>query len=228
MFTCDEWLNYKLAKSVVGKEVAKLVLEDREFWLKCQHVVKLSEPLVRVLRLTDGDKKPSMGYLYEAIDKAKETIKSNLKNRLSFYMPVLRVIDARWDKQLSSPLHSAGCFLNPRIFFKPSFKKQKEVTRGLLSTTTALVPDDYMQDLISSQLEEYKQATSDFGMPIAVRQHEKLNMVAWWEKFGNNCPNLQKFAIRVLSQCTSATRCERNWSVFEFIHSKKRNRLEHK
>ncbi|KAK2974037.1 hypothetical protein RJ640_006229 [Escallonia rubra] len=98
----------------------------------------------------------------------------------------------------------------------PSFKKQKEVTRGLLSTITALVPDDYMQDLISSQLEEYKQAIGDFGMPIAVRQREKLN------------PDLQKFAIRVLSQCTSATGYERNWSVFEFIHSKKRNRLEHK
>ncbi|KAK3041213.1 hypothetical protein RJ639_028473 [Escallonia herrerae] len=157
-----------------------------------------------------------MGYLYEAIDKAKETIKSNLKNRLSFYMPVLRVIDARWDKQLPSPLHSAGCFLNPGIFFKPSFKNKKEVTRGLLSTITALVPDDYMQDLISSQLEEYKQATGDFGMPIAVRQ------LAWWEQFGNNCPDLQKFAICVLSECTSATGCERNWSVFEFIHSKKR------
>ncbi|KAK3012313.1 hypothetical protein RJ639_012613 [Escallonia herrerae] len=117
MFTCDKWLNSKLAKSVVGKEVAKLVLEDRDFWLQCQHVVKISEPLVRVLRLTVGDEKPSMRYLYEAIDKAKETIKSNLKKRLSLYMSVLRVIDARWDKQLSSPLHSAGCF------FKPSFKK---------------------------------------------------------------------------------------------------------
>ncbi|KAK3025055.1 hypothetical protein RJ639_044806 [Escallonia herrerae] len=76
------------------------------------------------------------------------------------------MIDARWDKQLSSPLYSAGYFLNHGIFFKPSFKKQKEVARGLLSTIIALVPDDYMQDLISSQLEEYKQATCDSGMLI--------------------------------------------------------------
>ncbi|KAK3004106.1 hypothetical protein RJ639_018243, partial [Escallonia herrerae] len=54
---------------------SKLVLEDRNFWLQCQHVVKFYEPLVRVLRLTDGDKKPSMGYLYEANDKANETFK---------------------------------------------------------------------------------------------------------------------------------------------------------
>ncbi|KAK2970928.1 hypothetical protein RJ640_021181 [Escallonia rubra] len=37
-------------------------------------------------------------------------------------------------------------FLILEFFFKPSFKKQKEVIRGLLSTITALVPDDYMQD----------------------------------------------------------------------------------
>jgi hypothetical protein len=33
----------------------------------------ISEPLVKVLRLVDGDK-PTMGYLYEAMDRAKEAI----------------------------------------------------------------------------------------------------------------------------------------------------------
>jgi hypothetical protein len=50
----------------------------------------------------------------------------------------------------------------------------------------------------------------------------------WWESFGSHCPQLQKFAIRVLSQTCSASGCERNWSVFERIHTKKRNRLEQK
>jgi len=50
----------------------------------------------------------------------------------------------------------------------------------------------------------------------------------WWEAFGSHCPELQKFAIRILSQTCSATRCERNWSVFERIHTKKRNRLDQK
>ncbi|KAL4620036.1 hypothetical protein ACB092_06G125300 [Castanea dentata] len=218
MFTCDQWVESRYARDVMGKEVAALVLEDKEFWLQCQQIVKISEPLVRVLRLVDGDEKPSMGYLYEAMDKAKENIKARLKNKISAYIPFTSVIDARWDKQLHSPLHAAGCYLNPGIFFKPSFKKQKEITKGLLSTITSL----------SSQIEAYKKALGDFGMPMAIRQHEKLNPVAWWEQFGNDTPELQKFAIRVLSQCCSATGCERAWSTFEFIHSKRRNRLEHK
>lgn len=49
----------------------------------------------------------------------------------------------------------------------------------------------------------------------------------WWESFGCGTPDLKKLAIRILSQTCSASGCERNWSVFEHIHSKKRNRLEH-
>uniref|UniRef100_A0A7N2MM08 BED-type domain-containing protein n=1 Tax=Quercus lobata TaxID=97700 RepID=A0A7N2MM08_QUELO len=188
--------NYKTA---VGKEISKIVLEDYAFWSQCKHIVKVSEPLVRVLRLVDGDEKPAMG-----------------------------VIDTRWDKQLHSPLHAAGCFLNPAIYFRPSFKRQNEVQRGLLSTLMRLVPDPDIQDKISSQLDEYKKSIGDFGTSLAIRQRERLNPVSWWEQFGLGAPDLQSFAIRVLSQCCSATGCERNWSTFEYVHSKKRNRLEHK
>ncbi|GKU96674.1 hypothetical protein SLEP1_g9886 [Rubroshorea leprosula] len=227
MFTSDAWVGSRYARNSVGKEVCEIVLEDREFWSNCILIVKINEPLVRVLRLVDNEEKPSMGYLYEAIDKAKETIKKNFNNRLSQYMPYIKVIDARWDKQLYSPLHSAGCFLNPGIYFRLGFNKQTAITRGLFNTLTTLIPDEEKQDLISSQLEEYKKATGTFRMSLAIRQREKLNPVAWWDQFGTNTPELQKFAIRVLSQCTNATGCERNWSAFDFVHSKKRNRLEH-
>ncbi|XP_050241162.1 uncharacterized protein LOC126690071 [Quercus robur] len=169
-----------------------------------------------------------MGYLYEAMDKAKEEIKRRLKNKGSLYGHYIRVIDARWDKQLHSPLHAAGCFLNLAIYFRSSFKRQNDVQRGLLSTLMRLVPDPNIQDKISSQLDEYKKSIGDFGTSLAIRQRERLNPISWWEQFGLGAPDLQSFAIRVLSQCCSATGCERNWSTFEYVHSKKRNRLEHK
>ncbi|RWR82990.1 hypothetical protein CKAN_01173000 [Cinnamomum micranthum f. kanehirae] len=49
----------------------------------------------------------------------------------------------------------------------------------------------------------------------------------WWDRFGNGTLELKKWAIRILSQCISASGCERNWSIFKHIHSPKRNRLEH-
>ncbi|CAN0859404.1 hypothetical protein LINGRAHAP2_LOCUS7654 [Linum grandiflorum] len=47
----------------------------------------------------------------------------------------------------------------------------------------------------------------------------------WWSSFGDDVLELQRFAIRILSLTCSASGCERNWSVFERVHSKKRNRL---
>ena len=175
MFTSNKWLELSHVKSNAGKAIAAIVLQDTEFWSQCQHIVLVSEPLVRVLRLCDSEERPSMGYLFEAMDKAKETIIARMKKKVSLYGPYIRVIDARWDKQFHSPLHAAGCFLNPAIFFRPDFTRQKDVTKGLLTTVTRLVFETDVQDKISGQIEEYKKSTGDFGMSLAIRQREKLN-----------------------------------------------------
>lgn len=56
--------------------------------------------------------------------------------------------------------------------------------------------------------------------------HNCLLLVAWWDNFGNGTIELQRLAIRVLSQCCSATGCERNWDTFKDLHSRKLSRLE--
>ena len=173
MFTCDKWLSCPHAKTAVGKEISKIVLEDYSFWSQCKNIVKVSEPLVRVLRLVDGDEKLAMEYLFEAMDKAKEEIKRRLKNRVSLYGHYIRVIDPRWDKQLHSLLHAAGCFLNLAIYFRPSFKRQNEVQRGLLSTLMRLIPNLDIQDKASSRLDEYKKSMGDFGKSLAIHRGER-------------------------------------------------------
>ena len=45
--------------------------------------------------------------------------------------------------------------------------------------------------------------------------------------YGSCAPELQSIAIKVLSQTTSASNCERNWSTFSYIHTKTRNRLKY-
>lgn len=52
-----------------------------------------------------------------------------------------------------------------------------------------------------------------------------LPTYGWWMAFGTHIPQLQKFAVLVLSQVPSASFCERNWPTYDFIHTKKRNRL---
>ncbi|KAM0867109.1 hypothetical protein ACQ4PT_042212 [Festuca glaucescens] len=48
---------------------------------------------------------------------------------------------------------------------------------------------------------------------------------SWWMLYGGGAPDLQRMAVRILSLTSSSSGCERNWSTFESIHTKKRNRL---
>ncbi|GJZ86138.1 hypothetical protein Tco_0657748 [Tanacetum coccineum] len=73
----------------------------------------------------------------------------------------------------------------------------------------------------------FRDSKGNFGRISAVQGRTKHRPDEWWRMFGGDCPILQNFAIRILSQTASSSGCERNWSVFERIHTKRRNRLEH-
>ena len=43
--------------------------------------------------------------------------------------------------------------------------------------------------------------------------------------YGNCAPSLSAIVVRILSQTSSSSACEKNWSTFALIHTKQRNRL---
>ncbi|MQL93475.1 hypothetical protein Taro_026120 [Colocasia esculenta] len=67
------------------------------------------EPLVRVSKVVDGERRYEMGYLYEAIDRAKELIQMN--NKMA-YAKWWEIIDRRWEHTLHHDLHATGHFFN--------------------------------------------------------------------------------------------------------------------
>ncbi|KAI3730392.1 hypothetical protein L1987_61562 [Smallanthus sonchifolius] len=228
MIVSDEWKNSKWAKEVGGKKVESTFLQER-FWRNIVYALKLTGPLVKVLRIVDGDKKPAMGYIYEAMTRAKDAIAASFLNRKDEYKKAFEIIDKRWECQLHRPLHAAGFFLNPEFYYDNIEKaKSGPVMRGMIACIGRLVADIKTQDIISSQLDLYQEAGGLFGDPMAIRQRKTRSPADWWDSFGCDTPELQKFAIRILSLTCSATGCERNWSVFQQLHTKRRNRLAQK
>ena len=58
-----------------------------------------------------------------------------------------------------------------------------------------------------------------------MRDKTKLIPLNWLNFHGGEIPNIQKLAVKILSQVASSSSAERNWSTYGFIHSVKRNRL---
>lgn len=48
---------------------------------------------------------------------------------------------------------------------------------------------------------------------------------AWWQQHGINCLELQRIAVRILSQTCSSFGCEHNWSTYDQVYSQRRSRL---
>ncbi|KAJ1422762.1 Ribonuclease H-like superfamily [Sesbania bispinosa] len=227
MFVSEEWNENKLAKEAKGKEATKTVLMP-SFWKNVVFILKVMAPLVKVLRLVDSEKKPAMGYIYEAMDKAKETIMKSFKNE-SKYKDVFAITDKRWDIQLHRPLHAAGHFLNPEFFYaNPQMEFNGEIIKGLYDCINKLLGDLEMEKIVHKELAHYKAGSGMFGSTIAIAMRGEVAPAQWWRMYGSDTPYLQQLAIRILSLTCSASGCERNWSVFEQVHTKRRNRLEHK
>ncbi|XP_057787070.1 uncharacterized protein LOC131004405 [Salvia miltiorrhiza] len=225
MVTSEEWIASKWQKDAGGRKMTSIILQDT-FWRNVLYALKLVGPLVKVLRMVDGDKKPAMGYIYEAMDRAKETIAKSFGHKEERYKEAFEIIDKRWDCQLHRPLHAAGYFLNPEIYYdNPEGVSCQEVEKGLYESIQRLVHDEATQDKIMVELDAYKNATGVFGNAMAIRHRKMKSPTDWWSCYGSSSPNLKSFAIKVLSLTCSATGCERNWSVFQHLHTKKRNRL---
>jgi len=87
---------------------------DSLFWEECVIIVRMSEPLVWVLRMVDGDARPSMWYLYETIHYAKEEMLRRFQKREARVKPFINIINNRWDGQLYRNLYATAFWLNPR------------------------------------------------------------------------------------------------------------------
>lgn len=65
------------------------------YWKNVLYACKLTRPLVEVLRMINGDEKPPIGYIYEALDRAKEIIASSFGHKEEYYEMPFKYIDRR-------------------------------------------------------------------------------------------------------------------------------------
>ncbi|XP_028793556.1 uncharacterized protein LOC114749230 [Neltuma alba] len=143
MFASDDWTSSTFASKSEGKQVVDMVFGDSRFWSSIKYCLKCVSPLVKVLRLVDGDSKPAMPYIYEAMDRAKEEIADNFEKKES------------------------------RFHYDEKFNADQEVYFGLYETIERMIPDRKTRFLVDQQLEAFKSAKGLFGRSMAIDTRNK-------------------------------------------------------
>lgn len=224
MFSHTDWLSSTYSRRQEAQSIKSLLYLDR-FWKSAHEVVSISEPLVKVLRMVDGDM-PAMGYIYEGIERSKLAIKGYYKANEEKYIEIWDIIDRRWNMLLHSPLPAAAAFLNPSIFYSPNFKIDLRMRNGFQEAMMKMVVEDRNKMEITKEHPIYINAQGALGTEFAVMGRTLNAPGDWWAGYGYEIPTLQRAAIRILSQPCSSHWLRWNWTTFDNIHSKRYTRLE--
>ncbi|KAL8146276.1 hypothetical protein AgCh_004137 [Apium graveolens] len=173
-----------------------------------------------------------MSDIIEAMELAKNTIRDSFENNASLCKYVINIIEKRWDTQMGVQLYAAGLFLNPGKFFdiqEKDYRNACKLREDFNDVLEKMVLDVETRNLVSNETEHIRE---NFARQMAIDQRKTTNpwcmSVDWWSAFGGRAPDLALIAKRIVGLCCSSSGCDRNWSTFEFIHTKRRNRLEHK
>ncbi|GAV89253.1 LOW QUALITY PROTEIN: DUF659 domain-containing protein/Dimer_Tnp_hAT domain-containing protein, partial [Cephalotus follicularis] len=212
LVTSKHYRNHKLSRTPKGKSFSSTIL-DNKFWDDCLIAIKVAAPIIRLLRIVDSDEKPSLGYVYEDMFITKMAIKNLFNNK------------KKMDRHLRKNLHVVAYFLNPAFMYDSGRVEKMEIIQSMydLFEKKSICKNG---EAAMSEIKLFRERHGSFGRDIAIKLSNTMQPNEWWRLFRHSAPNLQKVAIRLRSQTSSSSGRECN-SVFERIHTKKRNRLEH-
>ncbi|GJN06963.1 hypothetical protein PR202_ga24747 [Eleusine coracana subsp. coracana] len=232
-------MGYYKDDAQISGSVRDMVLND-QWWRNVDFVLKITTPIHDMIRLADTDT-PCLHLIYEMWDSMIEQVKKDiykfegkqLDEVSDLYSVIHDILIARWTKG-NNPLHCLAHFLNPRYYSKHWLDggagrvpphKDREVSKMRLSYFKKffLIPQEFAE--VKEEYAKFSSCTQEFNNHDSIDDRWTSSPHTWWTNYGQDAPLLMNLAMKLLTQPTSSSCCERNWSTYNFIHSVKRNVL---
>ncbi|MQL71698.1 hypothetical protein Taro_004020 [Colocasia esculenta] len=118
-----------------------------------------------------------MGYLYEAMNRAKELIQMNNKTT---YAKWWEIIDRRWEHTLHHGLHAARHFFNPEYMYRTdgrneNYDNASEVLIGAKNVIKRMLDNEDRVIIACKQMHDYRLQLYHFGTSMAQRAAQILS-----------------------------------------------------
>ena len=169
MVVDPKWDEIPDVKTRKGKDATATMLSV-PFWKSVALCLKVFEPLVRLLRLVDGDVRPAMAFLYGELIKAKKEIKEAFGNVENNYKDVMAIVDKKMKGRLDSSLHVAAYLLNPYYSYRDAaiFDDSSVVEKFMLCCETFFEGDEEKEYLaVNEDFDKFRTKQGSFGKKMA-------------------------------------------------------------
>ncbi|XP_026436155.1 uncharacterized protein LOC113334019 [Papaver somniferum] len=237
----DHWKTYR-DRDVVEKasKIRECILSET-WWDKVDYIVELTDPIVNMLRKCDTDD-PTLHLVYEMWDSTIEKVRAIIfkheekiedVDTSEFYNVVEIILFKRWTKN-NTPLHCMAHSLNPKYYNdqwlqegvgRVSPHQDEEISANREICLERLFPNVVLRQKIREEYGKFCARMGSFGRHDVMESGYSLNPLAWWAVNGSTTIMLQSLSAKLLSQPSSSSCCERNWSTYSNIHTLLRNRL---
>ena len=237
----DKWLVDDELIAWVGKQKRsdrdkfgeiKRIIRDEAVIKGVGAVIAVMEPVMKLLRLTDGKTGATLGKVYaymlqldELFRGDDETLKAAFDDEDGLGK-MHALFMARWE-YFHTPLFAASYRFDPEFVRRRfSATENSEVKKVLKQLST----DEHSYAAMIAQLGEFEEALraklEDLDDDVAFSVHGRgMPPHRWASMYLAKWPALRYAVMRISSLACSASGCEHSWSVEGWIHSKKRNRL---
>lgn len=202
LVTSQEWEEWKLTIAEDNEETVSIkddILDDN-LWQRYQLMLQICEPFVESFYWLNLEELV-MGDVYNWRVESLEAMRSQEIDK-EMLEQLENMIEYEW-KELFSPLQASGYMLNPKYFGRNQLR-DKCLMQDWNLTLKRYESDLEARTKLRKQLSSYWKHEGRMGEEDAVQGRDKMDPVRWWESFGSEIPELQRLAIRILSQVSSA------------------------
>lgn len=219
----DDWKN-SIWKNDADHVFAEELLSSNMWWTALEWVLDLLEPLYVALRYADTQKKCTLSGFKKTMMTAIQKMSSHLGGGSQMLDRVMSKVSPRMKDMQNETLMVAAAVLDPFTHYRVNLSNLPEYASALTDVIEKIA-DPESALLAINEISTYRECRGRFRHSLARSSAERMAPTEWWFQFGGEVPNLQKWALRIVSQCVSSSGCERNWTAFALVHTKQRNRL---
>jgi hypothetical protein len=170
LFSSDVFTQSKVSKTEAGKKAYDIV-SSQEFWNSIEDCLRASLPLLVVLRLVDGDEKPTLAEVAAAMTIAKNKITSSFstQNKKACLKRIMSIVDRRWANQNKNP----GKFYNIKAGDDEGYVGE---LRGCFNDVLVkMVVYEEPREKIDAQVVLYENQREAFANPMAIKNAQTRN-----------------------------------------------------
>ncbi|XP_026457229.1 uncharacterized protein LOC113357953 [Papaver somniferum] len=116
VFVNDRWAKTRFSKETLGINALKIVTSGT-FWEDVDYACSVLKPLVKVVRLVDIERKPTMPSFYDAMRIERNQLEEKFSEDDDTWGVIKACFEKRWKNNFNHALHCAAYYLNPSIFY---------------------------------------------------------------------------------------------------------------